>query len=154
MKYLVFGSFAFYSYFAKAQDSIPASAQNRINKTEIEVLYSHYVQDGNHSAVTGGIGTEKLTVYSPSVYLKSTLGKNVYTLKGGADIISSASTDNIDYIVSSASKLDARTYAQFDYSRTLKNDKTILDIPPLYREGHIQRQSGVEYLDLRSPVQE
>ncbi len=125
MKYLIFGSFAFYSYFAKAQDSIPASAQKRINKTEIEVLYNHYVQDGNHSAVTGGIGTEKLTVYSPSIYLKSTLGKNVYTLKGGADIISSASTDNIDYVLSSASRLDARTYAQFDYSRTLKNDNTI-----------------------------
>lgn len=126
MKYLIFGSFAFYSYFARAQDTSATSAQKKINKTEIEVLYSHYVQDGNHSAVTGGIGTEKLTVYSPSVYLKTTQGRNVYTLKGGADIISSASTDNIDYVISSASKLDARTYAQVDYSRTLKNEKMVI----------------------------
>jgi hypothetical protein len=126
MKYLVFGSLAFYSYFAKAQDTLSTSDRKRISKTEIEILYNHYLQEGDHSAVTGGIGTEKLTVYSPSVYLKTTLGKNAYALRGGADIISSASTDNIDYVVSSASRLDARTYAQFDYSRTLKNEKTVL----------------------------
>jgi len=126
MKYLVFGSLAFYSYFAKAQDSLSTTSRNTLNKTEIEFLYSHYTQDGNHSAVTGGTGTEKLTVYSPAVHLKTTLGKNVYSLKGGMDVISSASVDNIDYVPSSASKLDARTYAQFDYSRTLKNEETTL----------------------------
>ncbi|HKI89547.1 MAG TPA: DUF3570 domain-containing protein, partial [Draconibacterium sp.] len=44
----------------------------------------------------------------------------------GSDIISSASTDNIDYIMSSASKLDARTYLNANYGRTLpKHNFTI-----------------------------
>lgn len=126
MKYLVFGSLAFYSYFAKAQDTLSSTNRKSLNKTEIAVLYSHYTQDGNHSAVTGGTGTEKLTVYSPALQLKTTMGRNAYSFKGGVDVISSASVDNIDYVVSSASRLDARTYAQFDYSRILKNEKTTL----------------------------
>jgi len=123
MRYLIFGTFAFYSYFAKSQSTDSSATQKKINKTEIEVLYSHYLQDGDNSAVTGGIGTEKLTVYAPGIYLKRTVGKNSFSIKGGIDIISSASTDNIDYVVSSASRLDARTYANLDYSRTLKNEK-------------------------------
>lgn len=123
MKYLVFGSFAFYSYFANAQNPDSNTTPVKINKTEIEVLYSQYLQDGNHSAVTGGLGTEKLNVYATRVFLKKTAGKNTYSIRGGIDVISSASTDNIDSIVSSASKLDARTYVNLDYSRLLKKEK-------------------------------
>ena len=30
---------------------------------EINIVSSYYNQDGNHSAVTGGIGTEKVAIY-------------------------------------------------------------------------------------------
>ena len=126
VKYLIFGSIAFYSYFARSQDAVSTRKEGKISKTEIEILYSHYIQDGDHSAVTGGTGTEKLTVYSPAIYLKKTSDRNTYMLKGGVDVISSASTDNIDYVVSSASRRDARGYLQLDFSRTFSGNRLAL----------------------------
>ena len=96
------------------------SKQTLPSQTDIELVYNHYIQDGNNSAVTGGIGTEKLTVYSSGINLKSTFGKNTLSFKVGADVISSASTDNIDFVVSSASILDARIYINANYSRLIK----------------------------------
>lgn len=93
-----------------------------LHKTEIEFFYNHYIQDGNNSAVTGGIGTEKLIVYAPSLAFKNTRGKHSWSLKGGSDVISSASTDKIDYVKSSASILDTRTYLNITYQKTLKNE--------------------------------
>ena len=48
------------SAFANSSDS--AFKKKKLRKTDIEILYSHYLQDGNNSAVTGGRGTEKLSV--------------------------------------------------------------------------------------------
>lgn len=103
----------------RAQE-IADSLYPKIRKTEIELVYNHYIQDGNNSAVTGGIGTEKLTVYGPSANVTNTRGNNIFNLHLGADIISSASTDNIDYVVSSASSRDARYYTDLNYTRLFK----------------------------------
>ncbi len=88
-----------------------------IPKTSIEVLFSYYNQDGNHSAVTGGIGTEALNVYAPAVSIDHSFGKNLVSLNMGGDVVSSASTDNIDFVKSSPSKVDTRMHADADYSR-------------------------------------
>lgn len=120
--YLLVGSLAFLSYFSKAQTE--DSTEFKVKKTDIDLVYNHYIQDGNHSAITGGIGTEELTVYSPNLGVKHTSGKNSYSFYGGADIISSASTDNIDNVVSSASSVDARTHADISYSRSFNQNKT------------------------------
>lgn len=95
----------------KAQKRDSVFRKKTVSKTDIEVMYSQYIQDGHNSPVTGGIGTEKLTVYSPNAKLKRVYnnGSNI-SLKFGSDIISSASTDNIDFVKSSASLVDARTY--------------------------------------------
>lgn len=109
----------------RGQTAIKSSVKkDSLNKFEIEAMYGHYIQNGNNSAVTGGRGTEKLTVYSPAFKFKKTdlTGRQV-TLKTGVDIISSASTDNIDYIVSSASILDARTYANLTFTSVQKKQK-------------------------------
>ncbi|MDI5950382.1 DUF3570 domain-containing protein [Flavobacterium yafengii] len=98
-----------------AQTKIDSIA--KISRTEIEMVYNQYIQNGNNSAITGGIGPEKLTVYGPSFNIKKISDKNVYSYTIGSDIISSASTDNIDYIKSSASVLDARVYTNFGYER-------------------------------------
>ncbi len=100
----------------------------KVAKHDIEVVYSQYIQDGNNSAVTGGIGTEKLIVYSPSIAYKRKRNQSVLSLKGGSDIITSASTDNIDYVQSSASRQDARTYANINYGNLLKPLKINLEI--------------------------
>ena len=114
-KYLILGSFAFSLAFTRAQS--PDSTFPNINKTEIEILYNQYSQDGNHSAVTGGTGTEKLTVYGPSLSYKRSSGKNIFGFQLGSDIISSASTDNIDFVISSASRMDTRSYTDINYTR-------------------------------------
>lgn len=107
-------------------------AQNKdslkVNKQKIDVVYNHYIQDGSNSAVTGGIGTEKLTVYGPSLRYVKQKGRNTWDIKMGSDIISSASTDKIDSIPSSASILDARTYVNGSFGRYQPKKRISWDI--------------------------
>ncbi|MES2616532.1 MAG: DUF3570 domain-containing protein [Bacteroidota bacterium] len=105
----------FFSLKGQRKDTV--FRKDTVSKFDIEAMYGHYIQDGNNSAVTGGIGTEKLSVYSPSFKIKRTgTSGNILSLKTGVDIITSASTDKIDYIVSSASIVDARTYANIAFT--------------------------------------
>ena len=81
-------------------------------KVEIDFLNSYYSQDGNNGAVTGGIGTERLTDFTQKVMISiPTSPKLRLNLDGAYDYYSSASTDNIDNIRSSDSSSDLR--AQF-----------------------------------------
>jgi len=107
----------------KKQDSI--YKKQRISRTDIQVLFGYYTQNGDHSAVTGGKGTEKLHVYSPEVTITHHLDSaRNWSLNAGVDVISSASLDNIDFIVSSASKLSARIHISPSYSFKLKKSDT------------------------------
>lgn len=91
------------------------SAAQKINDWDIELVYSHYMQNGEHSAVTAGIGTEKLRVYAPGLNIKRTKNSNAFWLNAGVDVVSSASTDKIDDVVSSASILDNRIHADLGF---------------------------------------
>ncbi|MNU55131.1 hypothetical protein D3C71_441980 [compost metagenome] len=104
---IVLGSIALCSHSISAQET---KEQDTVDQSDIELVYNHYIQDGNHSAVTGGTGTEALTVYGPSVNIKRGRKNNILTFNVGTDIISSASTDNIDYVKSSASYTDIHGY--------------------------------------------
>ncbi|MBT8273098.1 MAG: hypothetical protein KJO77_04785, partial [Bacteroidia bacterium] len=57
-RYILVSSLLLSNFLAKPQtnDSI---SHIKVNKTEVELLYNQYIQDGNNSAITGGIGTEK-----------------------------------------------------------------------------------------------
>lgn len=114
------------SLFLKAQKTDSVFKKKIIDKTEIDIFYSHYNQDGNNSAVTGGIGTEKLTVYAPSIKIVRTKKNNSYSFKGGADIISSASTDNIDFVMSSASRLDMRSHVNIGYAHDFSKKRILV----------------------------
>ena len=124
-KYLIIGSLVFSHFFAKAQ--VPQDTIiEKINRTEIELVYNHYMQDGNNSAVTGGIGTEKLTVYGPSLTMKKIVGNNSLAFNLGADIITSASVDNIDSVMSSASRRDARSFFNATYEHQFEKQNLAL----------------------------
>ncbi|RDY61368.1 DUF3570 domain-containing protein [Flagellimonas nanhaiensis] len=123
---LLVGSLAFSLFFSKAQTK--KSETFKVNETEVELLYNHYVQNGDNSAVTGGEGTERLIVYGPTFNYKKKFGKNALDFQIGVDIISSASTDNIDRIVSSASRLDARTYSNAHYTRYFEKSKMSISL--------------------------
>lgn len=104
--------------FAHAQEGYQMKPNEKY--TEIDFLSSYYAQDGNNAAVTGGVGTEELTDFANiivvNVPLDSTQSINATF---GLDIYSSASTDNIDNNRSSASVMDARSYANIGYTKKL-----------------------------------
>src|SRR5688500_10387342 len=115
-KYIVFGIMAASSLYTFAQKSDSASRRKKISQTSIQLVYAHYLQNGNHSAVTGGEGTEKLTIYSPDITIRKQLDSSTsFSLNTGVDVISSASTDKIDFVVSSASRIDNHFYVNAEY---------------------------------------
>jgi hypothetical protein len=95
---------------------------------EVNIVSAYYAQDGNHSAVTGGIGTEKLFDIANSLDLKLSFTdkkarKHSITAEAAIDYYSSASSDKIDpRSVSSASMSDVHFYPTLSWSR--KDDKT------------------------------
>lgn len=120
-RYILAGALAFYLSWMKGQPE-EENAFN-VNESEIELVYNQYVQDGDNSAVTGGIGTERLTVYGPSFRFNRKFGSNEISFQLGSDVISSASTDNIDSKISSASRLDTRTYTEISYGKALDDNR-------------------------------
>ncbi len=68
-----------------------------LETAEVELLYSYYSQIGEHAAVTGGEGTEKLSDMTPTLVVSIPLGdNNVLTVDGGISAYSSASSSNIN----------------------------------------------------------
>lgn len=88
--------------FANAQqDSTVVYKKRVLESTEIEFLGSYYKQDGSHSAVGGGIGTEKLTDLTSNIILSVPMGDDgVLTIDAGFSAYTSASSSNINPFVS------------------------------------------------------
>lgn len=90
---------------------------------EANLVSSYYHQDGHFSAITGGIGTEKLTDFSNSIDIKLARWdrknrKHIFGFELGIDHYTSASTDKIDPSpLSSASYDDTRIYPALTWSR-------------------------------------
>lgn len=92
-----------------------AYKSRKLKLEEINFVSGYYHQNGNNSAVTGGIGTEKLTDFSNTIGLKlskydSRLRKHILDFELGVDNYTSASSDKIDHNISSASLSDTRIY--------------------------------------------
>lgn len=82
-----------------------ARAQTRAEGiVDADFLFGYYDQDGDRSPVTGGVGTEKLHVYSPVLQL-AWRASDTFSLSAdvGVDQVSSASMGNIQAELSSAS---------------------------------------------------
>ncbi len=94
---------------------------------EINFVSSYYHQNGNNSSVTGGVGTERLTDFANIIDIKfakydKRYRKHTFTLEGGIDTYSSASSDQIDLKAnSSASSHDVRVYPSVSW--LVENDK-------------------------------
>lgn len=90
---------------------------------DVDFLFHYYEQDGNHSPVTGGIGTEELRDRSFKVIVHAPLDSSQsLDVDAAINYYTSASTDRIDPYLSSASYKDIRTRGHIAYSRVL-NDK-------------------------------
>jgi hypothetical protein len=108
--------------FAQTTLDSTAYKSRKLKVEEVNFVSSYYKQDGNNSAVTGGIGTEHLTDFATTIDV--TLSR--YDAKGrkrtitgevGIDVYSSASSDKIDpSTISSASSGDKRIYPSITYA--------------------------------------
>jgi hypothetical protein len=114
------------SYCQQAPDT--AGFQSRKLKIEeINLVSTYYGQTGNNAAVTGGIGSQKLTDIANVFDLKLArydrkLRKHTYDLEVGIDHYTSASSDRVDLKAnSSASYKDTRIYPSLTW--TMENEK-------------------------------
>lgn len=114
------------SVMAKQDSS--AYSVDEFQEITTDILIGYYEQDGNHSAVTGGEGTEELNAVMPTivVHVPFKNGHSV-SLDLGADAYSSASSDNINpNTTSGASSEDIRIYGAAAYSKTFDDNGLIL----------------------------
>lgn len=120
IKLAIAGVMLLFTTHSYSQSIVKNAYQMKKNTEEIEANFvsSYYNQDGNNAAVTGGEGTEKLTDLSNVLIVNIPLDSvNSIGIYGGADFYSSASTDNIDTYMSSASRSDVRAFATISYNR-------------------------------------
>jgi hypothetical protein len=125
MKKLFLSVIGMYVSVLAAFSQNTADSSYKIRKLTFEeanIVSSYYTQDGNNSAVTGGIGSEKLTDLSNSFDLKlykydKHNRKHTFTGELGIDHYTSASSDKIDpATISSASHADTRFYPSLQWT--------------------------------------
>ncbi|MCE1199083.1 MAG: DUF3570 domain-containing protein [Marinilabiliales bacterium] len=82
---------------AQVADSTKTYRKKVLESTEVDLLMSLYQQDGVHSPVNGGIGTENLTNGTPTLVVSMPLNYNdVLTVDAGISAYTSASSSNIN----------------------------------------------------------
>jgi hypothetical protein len=122
-----FALLAMFNTWSQSQPSDSTAYKSRkLQLDEINLVSSYYQQDGDNSAVTGGIGTEELTDIALMIdvrlinYTKSGK-KQTFDIEAGIDHYTSASSDRIDMDAnSSASSADNRFYPSLSY--TIENE--------------------------------
>lgn len=113
--------------FAQNNSDSSEYKSRKLNFEEANFVSGYYHQDGNHAAVTGGTGSEKLTDLSNTIEVKlynydRLFRKNNWNLELGIDHYTSASSDMIDLKAnSSASHADTRFYPSINWTR--ENEK-------------------------------
>jgi hypothetical protein len=108
-----------------AKDSPVAYIQKPLHLDEINLVSSYYTQDGNHSAVTGGVGNEHVTDLSSGVDLKFITKDNdgyKYTLTAGLGLDHHTAASSAYVNKSGASKTGGtRVYPSLSYSEENKS---------------------------------
>ncbi|HYQ56577.1 MAG TPA: DUF3570 domain-containing protein [Draconibacterium sp.] len=89
--------FSFLLASAQNQDSTEVYKKKVLEATEVDFLMSLYKQNGENSAVGGGLGTEKLDNITPTIVISLPLNDDdVLTIDAGISAYSSASSSNIN----------------------------------------------------------
>jgi len=107
----------------KVRDSTNYQSR-KLKIDEVNFVSAYYHQNGNNSAVTGGIGTEKLSDFANTFDLQLSKynakgRKNTFLFELGVDHYTSASSDKIDpSTISSASRRDTRVYPSLNWTST------------------------------------
>ncbi len=129
--------------------------ERKLKVEEVNFVSGYYLQDGNHSAVTGGIGTEKLTDFANTIDLKlsryNKLGnKQTLSFELGVDTYTSASSDNIAPALSGPSRKDTRIYPSLSYKTENKNKGLTLGVGASYSHEYDYESRGVNLSFIKS----
>ena len=88
----------FLSAFSQSKNDTAAFRSRKLSLDEVNLVSGYYNQNGSHSAVTGGIGTQKLNDISNTIELKfinwggkNNTNKNTYEIAVGLDHHTAAS---------------------------------------------------------------
>lgn len=130
MLFMYFGILSTYAQSKQELAKIDSSKYQvrKLKVDEINLVSAYYRQDGNNSAVTGGIGTEKLSDFANTIDLQMSKfnkkgRKNTFQFELGIDHYTSASSDKIDpSTISSASSADTRIYPSLNWTQS--NEET------------------------------
>lgn len=124
----VSAAFILASIALKAQAPVDTSAlSHKFKIEEINFISSYYQQNGNNAAVTGGIGSQKLSDIANVFEVKlikydKKYRKHSFDAELGIDHYTSASSDRVDLKAnSSASSADTRIYPSLTW--TVENEK-------------------------------
>ena len=111
-------------YGAPVNPAVPVS--RAADETTVDIIGGYYQQEGTHGAVEGGRGTQHLTDVPPAIIVNVPLDTvSRLTANMGADFYASASTDRIDFALSTPSAHDVRIHGDFGYSREHKATGTL-----------------------------
>lgn len=114
-----------FNLFSQVDSS--AYKNRKLKFEEVNFVSSYYRQEGDNSAVTGGIGSEHLTDFASTIEVKVSRYDrknrlNTFSTELGFDVYTSASSDKIDpTTVSSASSQDRRFYPSLTWA--IANEK-------------------------------
>lgn len=79
------------------EDTSKTYVKRVLENTEVDLISSFYGQDGDNAAVTGGIGTEKLTDVATTITISIPLNDNdIFTIDATISAYSSASSSNLN----------------------------------------------------------
>jgi hypothetical protein len=79
------------------RDSVQQYKKRVLDATEVDFITSYYTQDGDNAAVSGGIGSEKLTDFTPTFVVSMPLNDDdVLTIDAGVSAYTSASSSNVN----------------------------------------------------------
>ncbi|MFT5385574.1 MAG: hypothetical protein ACI8VT_002185, partial [Saprospiraceae bacterium] len=82
---------------AESRDTVVAYKKRVLESPEVEFLANYYSQKGDNAAVSGGIGTEELTDFHPTIVVAIPLNADdVLRVDAGISAYSSASSSNVD----------------------------------------------------------
>lgn len=89
--------FAFSQDKAVTKDTTVVFKKRVLESTEVDFMFSYYNQDGTHSAVSGGVGSEKLTDVASNIIVAMPMNDDdVLTIDAGLSAYTSASSSNIN----------------------------------------------------------
>src|SRR6476620_5445658 len=106
----------------------------KLSLDEVNLVTGYYQQTGDHSAVTGGVGTEALNDIATTIELKlykydRKQRRHNFNLELGVDHYTSASSDKIDpYTISSPSHSDTRVYPSIGWTVQNEEKKTTIGL--------------------------